>query len=1420
MSNIPISEIRTITYSLETNKSNQSASHMGITKKVLFDNNNVPDYHGLYSLALGTTDSKLQCMTCLQPKAKCLGHAGHLTLHYPIPAPLMFLNIKKILSIVCFKCGDLVIDKSKIGKLPPKTRFHKAYQMSISKHAKGDIKSFKKKCPNPDCDAMHPVITKHPTSPYFLQTQAIGENGAFEGLPQTLFYHTIDMILRRITDENVELLGIELTSHPKNFILKVIKIPTVNMRPNVKQSGSTKGTNDSLTSTLQRIMEFNEKLRVCTTDEAITENFKHIEDLIDRYFSLIKGTTKKEGAHGGNDKSISDRIKGKKELIRSGLLGKRTRGTGRAVIANNPNIKPGQVSLSLKFVRILQCEETVQDYNIEILQRFFKNGTKQYPGCTQIIKKSTGRTHMADSADLFLEPGDVILRDLVTGDFVNINRQPSLQASSITAMEIVVSEDQGEYIMGLNVIACPLFGADFDGDQMNVIVNSKVYSRYEISRLASIENWFINIADSSPKLGQNYDSIIGLFLLSFTGVKLNRSSAMRIFSRCSIKPDFSEDRLYTGRELISMTMAATPISMTHGTNYHMKALEPYLNYDAEDIRVEIRNGVLVRGVLDKKTIDGGAVGGLYHTIAIEYGNAEALRVIYDMQQIAIEYVQLCGVSIGIKDVLLNEDANREIMAISSAIMDKSAILTDKLSRGQIVPPLGQSVNEFYEIQQTEFLRATDAFDEPIMKAIDVKANNLLKLVLSGSKGKIEQFRNITAIGGQKTINSERTTLNYGWQRTAPFHTRYVTDPVGRGYIANSYINGLTSAEAITGFINARYDFITIALMTAKTGYQNRKSVKNLESIISNNYLWSVKGHMVLQFGYSEDMCDVRKIHTVKIASVMMDNAQLAAEFETKEFAAEFAAIVRDRDEYRAVFLDIEDANYTYMMKAERLLPFDVEKVIISTATGKMQKPKSLGGMVKRVAEFVELLPYCLINDRQAELRGFVSPFIRNAVWFPSMLIRYGLCAKRLLKHGIDEARLETILSLIKHKYIGALISPGAAVGIIGAQAFSEPLTQYMLDAKHSSATGGTTKSAMLKIEELLGARPVKNLKDPRMTLQVLAKHRANKSKVQEIANTVEAMFLSRFVSDWQIFYERFGEVVHSKYENENETIRKFASFNPGIVTPNLLRWCIRFSLDKMEMILKNISIEFIVGALRRVYGASIYVVYTTDNAPKMFMRVYMASGWSKDVPDVENIKRFKDGLLNQLVRGVEGITSARVIPLIKNEIDKLGALSPIGGAWCIETKGTNLIGVLPLPDLETSAIVTDAIQEIAEVFGIEAARNQIMYQMKSIVDKCGFKHLTIYADEMTFNGNVTSIERAGMKKRDTASVFLRMGYDSPLEALRKAMFNKTENVIDGITAKLLIGGIPNYGTLYNNYVINEDVVRENVQSVDDFINDL
>jgi hypothetical protein len=125
------------------------------------------------------------------------------------------------------------------------------------------------------------------------------------------------------------------------------------------------------------------------------------------------------------------------------------------------------------------------------------------------------------------------------------------------------------------------------------------------------------------------------------------------------------------------------------------------------------------------------------------------------------------------------------------------------------------------------------------------------------------------------------------------------------------------------------------------------------------------------------------------------------------------------------------------------------------------------------------------------------------------------------------------------------------------------------------------------------------------------------------------------------------------------------------------------------------------------------------------------------------------------------------------------------------------------------------------MYGIEAARNKIVDELMKILEgKSNYEHASIYADEMSYNGHVTSIQRSGLGKREVDNVMLRATFGSPIQVITSAAINSQTDHLYGMSAPLVMGTVPKYGTTFNDVCIsNEEIVRLN-QTLDNLVDEL
>ena len=299
-------------------------------------------------------------------------------------------------------------------------------------------------------------------------------------------------------------------ARPEWMVLNVIPVIPPDLRPMVQLDGGRFATSD-LNDLYRRVINRNNRLarlQEILAPEIIVRNEKRmLQEAVDALIDNGRRGRTVVGANNRPLKSLSDIIEGKQGRFRQNLLGKRVDYSGRSVIVVGPKLK------------IYQCG-LPREMAIELFQPFVIHRLIQ-SGMVNNIKAAKKMIQRAEP-QVF-----EVLKEVITGHPVMLNRAPTLHRLGIQAFEPIIVEGRA---IQLHPLVCPAFNADFDGDQMAVHVPLSLEAQAEARLLMLACHNILSPATGRPIVAPSQDMVLGCYYLTAENPQATKGAGRRFGS--------------------------------------------------------------------------------------------------------------------------------------------------------------------------------------------------------------------------------------------------------------------------------------------------------------------------------------------------------------------------------------------------------------------------------------------------------------------------------------------------------------------------------------------------------------------------------------------------------------------------------------------------------------------------------------------------------------------------------------------------------------------------------------------------------------------------------------------------------------------------------------------------------------------------
>jgi len=1373
---------------------------------------NEPVVHGLFDPRMGVLDNNKLCQTCHQKNTFCTGHFGHIKLAKPMFYIQFFDVVKKILKCVCWKCSKMLLDPNSpeiAAIVAKKYSRQKRWEMLYK------LLSKTKKCW--DCGAKQPdKITREPIVKITMEWKDADIEK--EDRKITMYAEDVHRILSRISNKDANILGFSPKhNRPEWMICTVLPVPPPAVRPSVR-SDTGQRSEDDLTHKLCDIIKNNNSLRAKIEKGVNKEQVDiagqvlqyHIATFID---NSIPGINPAQQRTGRPLKSLSERLKTKEGRVRGNMMGKRVDFSARSVITPDPNIGIEELGVPLKIAMNLTFPEVVNKYNKQKLYEYVRNGPDVYPGAKFVRKPSmnnqTKWLKKIDRSTIVLEEGDIVERHLLDGDYVLFNRQPSLHKMSMQGHKIKVMP---YYTFRLNPLVCVSYNADFDGDEMNTHVPQSAVTEHELRGIASVPTQIISPKECKPIIAVVQDVALGIYRLTKGHVRISEKQFFNLMSNnsrfygeipktiagLSQREGMNSEKegVYTGRQAISLIIPENVNVRTANNSYKNKgAADEYENF------VVIENGELKQGTLDKKIYQN-RTRGLVHAIYNDYTPEETCAFFDNTQRLICNWLAQSGFSVGVSDLILDTETNVTIRESIRDMKVKAYNMIKDVHVGKFENNSIKNNNEYFEEEINKILNeAREKTGQMGLGTINDRDNRMINMIKSGSKGSVINVAQMIACLGQQNVDGKR--IVYGFEnRTLPHFSKFDDGPESRGFVENSFIAGLTPSEFYFHAMGGREGLIDTAVRTSDTGYLQRKLSKGMEdSKVVHDYTVRNASGAIVQYLYGEDGVDPTKIEAQSLPSIDCDYNALLKEYAPEPLEDE-GVYARWEKHFQQL---LEDRHYV------------IHKMFNGRRNNTIMYPISFWRIINNAKNTLHRynnvhrndLDVSYVLDRIEELCKDLYINKNNAGnHLLQILMRCHLSPKQMIhKCRFNRSMFDMIVEQVRTRFFESIANPGELVGIVAAQSIGEPATQLTLNSFHGSGVASASKAVrgVPRIKELLSV--TKNIKGPGMTVYVKPEFQKDKQECTKIMKSIKTTFFKNVVSRSQVYYE--PEEFTTSIADDAEFVKTYAELveNELMDRTNVSPWVLRFELDKFKMMEEGINMLDLYNILQNFYDDTIQCLFSDDNSKNLIFRIRLTMNDDADRDYITELRALEKNILeNIIIKGIKGVDRCM---MNKEEFQVHNAETLAfdqSYEWVLDTSGNNLVDILGRSDIDATRSISNDINEINELFGIEAARQALYNELNGVIADAelyvNYRHIALLVDIMTNRGYLMSIDRHGINRVDIGP-FAKCSFEETTEMIIKAgIFTDIEKVT-GVSANIMLGQIAPCGTGESDILMDE-----------------
>lgn len=1067
-------------------------------------------------------------------------------------------------------------------------------------------------------------------------------------------------------------------------------------------ASSSKSSNKSPSKT-NISKEYKKKKVRLTADDPYTEfmdsTFRTWLDLCSYIASFHWKNCKKyyvNSKFGNVPSNVENRYDGQRSgRWRLNSIGKRVDFAGRSVLEASILIRPDEIGVPIAMAMGLSIPEFVTEKNVDELTRYVVNGASVYPGAVSIEMRSGGNERLLkfvnDRRSIDMSEVRIVHRHLRNGDWVVVNRQPTLHRLSMLGLKVVITN---EYVLRPHLCVFKGMGGDCDGDEVNIFVPQSIEASVEVRELFNMKNCVMKDQKVWACFIQHI--VIGADIMSRSTTFIRPGVMAFLYSNIGKSYDHLPltEKGYAGRDVISLILKSDYCFTSHSVT-------------------------IVKGRITRGKLTDGNLNSSYGIIADMCRNpnisSDELNDFIHLGYILFQsYLDIIGHSASYSDSKINRElvspnTLEKLDAAASAqarlIAYADSFVSHTPTRGDEMALENNLLANIFKLGQLKSDAAKAYYSEIL---VHDPANGIAQFVMSGAAGSVGMLSQMSNHVGQMFVNKSRIS------DPSSYYKKGSRTLQAGGLIINSYIDGLTPRDIVTQALPTAESVVTKAVATSDSGSFSRLLNHCLGGFVTNSFknVVGTKGD-VLWRKYGNDGYDPDRLISISVPEMDVPNAEIYQKY------SEEMGIIHGK-----ALQIMARATPGLMTELKCLCPIDLKQLMFTCESLFEKEPTN--SISQRASNFSIDSWLSFLKDDTVDNIHVCFKFIFLHTLFPTNL------------RGYTDEMLDWLFKSMEKGLFNAVIQCGEAVGMNAAQSKSEVYTQMSLKTTHNAGKISKKQSGFNRICDIVYKATTKHgtkkvFRDPEMRV-ILKNHVKSDVEAERIALTMIETYTNQLMEkDFE-----YGVVDD----------------NIVVVIPLSKKKCIEYMVAPRDIAYKTChrmnSMVFRGGKGDYLDMDMFKASWVEDDEYKITITIPISHSFVEQrasvtkrqlkVPSVSmSIIAYEFGcncVENVMVTGIPDVTDFMIEK--KNVFTLDGQLE---SRFEITTTGSNLIKIMQYEDVDTYFTTSTSAMEVFDLIGREAAAKciveELLHLMTGLKDS---RHLYLVAHLMTYSDQVKGLK--------------------------------------------------------------------------------